>query len=61
MHLGVFLNIEGAFDSTSLDIITKAVKWLALEDMICQWIGSMLGGRKITTTFAGENLEGSVA
>jgi hypothetical protein len=29
--LGAFLDIEGAFDSTSFDIITKAAKWMALE------------------------------
>jgi len=54
-------DIKGAFDSTSFDIITKAAKWHVLGDMICGWIGSVLGGRKITTTFAGETLEGSVA
>jgi hypothetical protein len=50
----------GAFDSTSFDI-TKAAKRHGLEDMICRWIGSMLGSRKITATIAGETLEGSVA
>jgi hypothetical protein len=59
--LGAFLDIEGAFDSTSFDIITKAAKWHGLEDTICRWIGSMLGSRKITAMLAGENLEGSVA
>jgi hypothetical protein len=59
--LGAFLDIEGAFDSTSFDIITKAAKWHGLEDTICHWIGVMLGSRKITATLAGETLEGSVA
>jgi len=59
--LVAFLNIEGAFDSTSFDIITKAAKWLGLGDTICQWIGSVLCGRKITATFSGDSLEGSVA
>jgi hypothetical protein len=59
--LAAFLDIEGAFDSTSFDIITKAAKWHGLGDMICCWISSMLGSRKITATLAGETLEGSVA
>jgi hypothetical protein len=59
--LGTFLDTEGAFDSTSFDIITKAAKWHGLEDTFCRWIGSMLGSRKITATVAGETLEGSVA
>ena len=45
----------------SFDIITKAAKWHGHGATICQWIGSMLSGRTITATFAGENLEGSVA
>jgi hypothetical protein len=46
--LGAFLVIEGAFDSTPFNILTKAAKQCGLEDMICQWVGSKLGGRKIT-------------
>jgi hypothetical protein len=59
--LGAFPDIEGAFDSTTFDIITKAVKWHGLGDTICRWISSRLGSRKITATLAGENLERSVA
>jgi hypothetical protein len=33
--LGAFLDIEGAFDSTSFDIITKADKWHGLGDTFC--------------------------
>jgi hypothetical protein len=33
--LGAFLDIEGAFGSTSFDIITKAAKQHGLGDMIC--------------------------
>jgi hypothetical protein len=58
--LGAFLDIEGAFDITLFDIITKAAKWRGLGEAICRWIGSTLGGRKITTMLAGETLEGSV-
>jgi hypothetical protein len=55
------LDIEGAFDSTSFDLITKAAKQHRLGHMICHWNGSMVGSRKITATLAGETLEGSVA
>jgi hypothetical protein len=58
---GTLLDIEGAFDSTSFDIITKAAKRHGFGDTICCWISSILGSRKITDTLAGETLEGSVA
>lgn len=32
-----------------------------MHNILCQWVGSMLRIRKITTTLAGENLEGSVS
>jgi len=41
---GAFLDIEGIFDSTSFDIITKAATQYRVGDSICQQIGSMLGG-----------------
>jgi hypothetical protein len=41
--------------------ITKAAKWHGFGDTLYQWIGSMLGGRKITATLTGESLEVSVA
>jgi hypothetical protein len=58
--LGAFLDIEGAFHSTSFDI-TKASKQHGLGDAICRWIGSMLGGKKVIATLTGETLKGSVA
>lgn len=58
---GAFLDIVGAFDSTSLDIIPRAAKWHGLGDMICQWIIRLLGGRKIAAMLAGETLERSLA
>jgi hypothetical protein len=33
--LEAFLDTEGASDSTSFDIITKATKWHGLGDMTC--------------------------
>jgi len=60
LTLRAFLDNEGAFDSTSYDIITEDAKQCGLGDMNCSWTGSMLGGRKIKATLA-EVLEGSVA
>jgi hypothetical protein len=34
--LGAFLDIEGAFDSISFDIITNVAKWQGLGDTICR-------------------------
>jgi hypothetical protein len=59
--LGAFLDIEGAFHSTSYSIIIEAAKRHGLEDTICPWISFMLGNRKIIATLTGENLEGSMA
>jgi hypothetical protein len=59
--LGTSLDIYAAFDSTSFDIKRTGAKWHGLGDMISQWIGSVLGGRKITATLAGETLQRSVA
>ena len=41
---------------TGLHDITKAAKWHGHGDTLQRWIGSMLGGRKITATLAGETL-----
>jgi hypothetical protein len=56
--LGAFLDIEGAFDSTSFGIITKTVKRQGLGDTIFCWIGSTLGSRKITATLPAETRRG---
>jgi len=58
--LETFLDIAGAFNSNSTDIKRMGAKWYWLGDTICRWIGSMLGGRKITATLAGETLQRSV-
>ena len=56
--LGAFLDFEGAFHSTSFDVITKVAKWHGLGETTCRWVRSMLGGRKIIAVLAGETLEG---
>jgi len=46
--LRAFLDIEGAFHSTSCNTVIEAAKQHGLEDTICLGIGSKLGNRKIT-------------
>ena len=55
-----FADTEGATDSTLCDI-TNVSKWHGLGDTPQRWIGSILGGRKITAKITGETLEGSMA
>jgi hypothetical protein len=45
--LGVFLDIEGAFDNTSFDAIITAAREHGLEETCCRWIRSMLRGRLV--------------
>jgi hypothetical protein len=44
--LGAFLDIEGALEYTSFDIITKAAKQYGHGRMTSQWISSMLDRTK---------------
>jgi hypothetical protein len=40
--IGAFLDIEGAFDRTSFDIIKQAAERHGIEPAICRWICAML-------------------
>jgi hypothetical protein len=60
MALGAFLDIEGAFDRTSFDIIKQAAERHGIDPTICRWICAMLESRNITVTLSGETL-GAVA
>jgi hypothetical protein len=37
--LGAYLDIAGAFDGTSFEIITKPDKWHGLGDTMCSVVG----------------------
>jgi hypothetical protein len=54
--LAAFLDIEGAFDRTSFEVITQAGERHGTESTICRWICSMLESRNIVTTLSGETL-----
>jgi hypothetical protein len=56
MALGVFLDIEGAFDRTSFDIIRQAAERCGIDPTICRWICAMLESRNIKATLSGETL-----
>jgi hypothetical protein len=56
--LGAFLDIEGAFDRKSFEVIIKAAEQHGLGHVICWWVGSMLGSGQITAKLAGEDLQG---
>jgi hypothetical protein len=58
--LGAFLDIEGAFDNTSFNAITKAARQRGLEETCCRWIRSMLEGRLVHTSLMGSNLTAQV-
>jgi hypothetical protein len=58
--LEAFLDIEGAFESASFEVIIKAPEQHGTGPTICLWLGSMPDSGKITVTLAGETLERSV-
>jgi hypothetical protein len=59
--LGAFLDIEGAFDSTSFNEIVKAARGRGLGETCCRWIGSMLESRLVHTFLTGSSLTARVA
>jgi hypothetical protein len=59
--LGAFVDIEGAFDRTTFEVITQAAERHGTESTICRWICSMLESRNIITTLSGETMRASTA
>jgi hypothetical protein len=59
--LGAFLDIEGASDKTSFDMIKQAAGKHGTEPAICRWISAMLESRTITATISGETLRVSAS
>jgi hypothetical protein len=45
--LGAFLDIEGAFDRTSFNIIKQVAERHGIDSTICRWICAMLESRSI--------------
>jgi hypothetical protein len=61
LALGEILDTEGAFDRTSINIITQAAGRHSNEPTIYRWICSMLESRNIITTLLGETSRASTA
>lgn len=49
-----FLDIEGAFDNTFLELFIQASMRRELDETSCRWINCMLGGRLVYTSILGE-------
>ncbi|XP_057333529.1 uncharacterized protein LOC130672801 [Microplitis mediator] len=47
--LGVFINIEGAFDNTPFEAICEAAERFGIEESITEWAHNMLRSRMVTT------------
>lgn len=49
--LGVFIDIEGAFDNTTFEEIGRAMQRFGIEPSVAKWVLHMLGNRTITAGF----------
>ena len=58
--LGIFLDIEGAFDNVSFKTITEALARLQLPQVIVRWINAMLRSRTVTVTVQGKSVSKKV-
>lgn len=59
--LGAFLDIEGAFDNTSYEAITRAIRLKGIDETSCRWIDCMLRSRVIYATLLGDTVSAQVA
>jgi Reverse transcriptase (RNA-dependent DNA polymerase). len=55
--LGAFLDIEGAFDSTSIEAISTALLRHGVPPVFERWIASMLRSRCIISSLMGETMQ----
>jgi hypothetical protein len=53
--LGVFLDIEGAFDNTSYDSVCAALSRHGAEYTIVRWVRAALEGRRATASLGGHS------
>lgn len=59
--LGVFIDIEGAFDNTSFNSMCQALERRGAEPSVIRWIGSVLSKRKVIARLAGSSAEAVVS
>ena len=43
--VGGLVDIEGAFDNTGFEVITNALRWRGVPNIVIQWIGNILKSR----------------
>jgi hypothetical protein len=48
--LGAFMDIEGAFDNTSIHAITTVARERGIEETYCRWISSVLESKLVHTS-----------
>jgi hypothetical protein len=58
--LGAFLDIEGAFNRTSFDIIKQDAERHGTESAICRWICATLQSGNIIATLSRQTLGASI-
>ena len=58
--LGIFLDIEGAFDNVSFKTITEALSEFQLPRIVVRWINAMLRCRTVTVTVQGVSVSKGV-
>ena len=58
--LGIFLDIEGAFDNVSFKAITESLTELQLPLEMVRWINAMLRSRTVTVTVQGKSVSKTV-
>ena len=54
--LGVFLDIEQAFDAVSLSAIKEALKEASIPDTVVNWIYFMISNRLITLNYCDHSI-----
>ncbi|XP_076548117.1 uncharacterized protein LOC143306051 [Osmia lignaria lignaria] len=59
--VSVFIDIEGAFDSTSFDVMNEAASSFGIDDSLITWLGNMLRTRTIITSSDGSSLRARIA
>ena len=58
--LVAFLDIEGAFDSTSFNAIITAARERGLKEICCRWVRPMLKSRLVQVSLMGSSLAAKV-
>ena len=55
--LGCFMDVEGAFDNTDFEVITRAAENREVKGLAVRWIVRMLSGRTVEANICGTNVK----